>query len=62
MNLGFSGPMAEREEVVEKDRSGIGSLDLLHRSREPIELCESAGGMVGGIGVRSIGPREESCR
>lgn len=37
MNLGFSGPIREREEVVEKDRRRW-PLGHLRRARAPIEL------------------------
>lgn len=46
MNLGFSGPIEEREGVVVKDRIGIEVDDGRHRDRELNELLLSEGGML----------------
>ena len=47
MNFGFSGPMDEREMLVEKFRERIDVVEHLHRVRELNELLGNDGGIVG---------------
>jgi len=47
MNFGFSGPIDEREELVEKVRDGIKVFEHRHRVRELNELLGNGRGIAG---------------
>ncbi len=54
MNLGFSGPTAERAGVVEKVRRGIEMFGFRYRVKELKELLDSEGGMLGLVVLLAI--------